>query len=187
MAENKEQKDQRKEKSEKRKEEQKEAAAKPQERRLTNVVRLGETNLDGNKKVSNAVLEIKGISFAMSNVISDISGFGNKRVSELSDVEIHKLEDIINNPEKHHVPSWLFNRRNEPEKGLTRHLNTSQLDLIQKMDIDRMKKIKSYKGIRHILGQPVRGQRTRSSFRSGSTVGVQRSKARPASAGKDKK
>jgi len=33
-------------------------------------------------------------------------------------------------------------------------------------DIKRLKKIKSYRGIRHNLGQPVRGQRTKSHFRT---------------------
>jgi small subunit ribosomal protein S13 len=184
MAEEKGQKEQRKEKTDKRKEEHKEAA-RPPEKRLQNIIRLGETNLDGNRKVAHAIMDIKGISFAMSKAISEISGFGGKRVSELSEHEIHKLEDIIDNPEKYNVPPWLYNRRKEPEKGLTRHLTTSQLDITQKTDIDRMKKIKSYKGVRHILGQPVRGQRTRSSFRSDRTVGVQRAKGRPgAAAGK---
>lgn len=187
MAEDKGQKEQRKEKNEKRKEEQKEAAARPPEKRLQNVIRLGETNLDGNKKVAHAIMDIKGISFAMSKAISEVSGLGSKKISELSEHEIHKLEDMINSPEKHGVPSWMFNRRNEPEKGITRHLTTSQLDLTHKTDIDRMKKIKSYKGIRHIIGQPVRGQRTRSSFRSGGTVGVQRAKGRPAARGKENK
>ena len=46
------------------------------------------------------------------------------------------------------------------------------------MDIDKLKKIRCYRGVRHMQGLPVRGQRTRSSFRkSGKTVGVSREKA----------
>jgi len=186
MAEEKRQKEQKRGKADKRKEEHREAP-RPPEKRLQNVIRLGETNLDGNKKVAHAIMDIKGISFAMSKAISEVSGLGSKKISELSEHDIHKLEDMINSPEKHGVPSWMFNRRNEPEKGMTRHLTTSQLDLTHKTDIDRMKKIKSYKGVRHIIGQPVRGQRTRSSFRSGGTVGVQRAKGRPAARGKENK
>jgi len=44
-----------------------------------------------------------------------------------------------------------------------------------------LKKMKSYKGWRHSLGQPVRGQRTRSHFRKGSAIGVMKTKAKPAS------
>jgi small subunit ribosomal protein S13 len=39
-----------------------------------------------------------------------------------------------------------------------------------------MKRIKSYKGVRHHLGLKVRGQRTRSTGRHGLVVGVVRAK-----------
>jgi small subunit ribosomal protein S13 len=45
------------------------------------------------------------------------------------------------------------------------HLITTELDLTIDNDLKRMKKVKSYKGVRHMLGQPVRGQRTKSNFR----------------------
>ena len=50
------------------------------------------------------------------------------------------------------------------------------LSFTQDNDIKMMKKIKSYKGVRHILGQPVRGQRTKSNFRKnkGKVLGVKR-------------
>ena len=41
----------------------------------------------------------------------------------------------------------------------------TDLELQTEFDIKRMKKIKSYKGVRHSAGQPVRGQRTKSHFR----------------------
>lgn len=148
-----------------------------QEKKVSNVVRVGETNLDGNKKVSAALMQIKGISFAFANAISQVSGLGEKKVSELSENEIQMLEDIINHPNKYQIPSWMFNRRKDFETGKDMHLTTSQLEFTHKMDIDREKKIRSYRGIRHSLGLPVRGQRTRSSFRKGTTVGVQRKKS----------
>ena len=39
-----------------------------------------------------------------------------------------------------------------------------------------MKKIKSYRGVRHSQRQPVRGQRTRSHFRKGKSMGVSKAK-----------
>ena len=52
-----------------------------------------------------------------------------------------------------------------------------------------MKKIKSYKGMRHAYGLPVRGQRTRGNFRKGVTVGVMKKAAKiaQAAAGAEKK
>jgi small subunit ribosomal protein S13 len=52
------------------------------------------------------------------------------------------------------------------------------------MDINELKRIKCYRGIRHAAKLPVRGQRTRGSFRTGKTVGVSRKKARAQSGGK---
>jgi small subunit ribosomal protein S13 len=39
-------------------------------------------------------------------------------------------------------------------------------------DINRMKMINSYKGVRHKRGQKVRGQRTKSTGRTEGTIGV---------------
>jgi len=41
-------------------------------------------------------------------------------------------------------------------------------------DINLMKKVRSYKGVRHDRGLRVRGQRSRSTGRKGKTVGVSR-------------
>ena len=48
-------------------------------------------------------------------------------------------------------------------------------------DINVMKKIRSYRGIRHERGLPVRGQRTRAHGRVGLALGVSRREAREAS------
>jgi small subunit ribosomal protein S13 len=147
--------------------------------RYENVIRLTETNLDGTKPVRIAIRKIAGISFMMSNAIGKVSGFGGKKLSELSEPEIKMLEDIMTSPEKYGIPSWMFNRKKDPETNVSRHLIVSNLDLIRKQDINMMKKMRSYKGIRHGLGLTVRGQRTRSSFRKGSSVGVVKQKQKP--------
>ncbi|TMI37957.1 30S ribosomal protein S13, partial [Candidatus Bathyarchaeota archaeon] len=43
-----------------------------------------------------------------------------------------------------------------------------------KSDVDLMKDIRSWKGVRHSLGLKVRGQRTRTTGRSGKAVGVKK-------------
>jgi len=59
------------------------------------------------------------------------------------------------------------------------HLVTSELDFAKSNDIRLLKKIKAYRGVRHMYGLPVRGQRTRSNFRrnKGKPMGVMRNKA----------
>lgn len=50
----------------------------------------------------------------------------------------------------------------------------------REFDIRRLKKIRSYRGLRHATGQPTRGQRTKSHFRAHGkkkAVGVQKKKS----------
>jgi small subunit ribosomal protein S13 len=144
------------------------------------IIRFAETNLDGNKRVEDAIRSIDGISFMLSNIISKKCGLTGKKLGELSESEFKTLEEAILNPSSIGIPVWMLNRRNEPLSGKNRHLTASQLDFTHKMDINELKKMKCYKGIRHMQGQPVRGQRTRSSFRKGKSVGVRRKKEEPA-------
>ncbi len=141
---------------------------------VKSIIRFGETNLDGSKKVAVALRQVKGISFAYSNAIAKVFGFENKKIGDLSESEFKTLEHMVANPSNHNIPTWFFNRRRDPDSGEDRHLLTSTLEITHKMDIDKMKKVKSYRGVRHIAGLPVRGQRTRGSFRKGKVVGVSR-------------
>ena len=63
------------------------------------------------------------------------------------------------------------------------HVSSHDVDVTRKFDVQRMIDKKTYKGVRHMLGLPVRGQRTRSSFRRGRTVGVIRKSVRLAAGG----
>ncbi len=142
------------------------------------IMRVVETNLDGNKPVGTAIRRVKGIGTMLSNAITEASGFGTKKLGELNDEELKKLEDMISNPGKYGIPSWMFNRRKDPKTADDRHLSVSALDFQKKLDINELKKIKCYRGIRHGLGLTVRGQRTRGAFRkSGKVVGVSKKKA----------
>jgi len=97
----------------------------------------------------------------------------SRKMSDLSEKDIDNISKFIKNPK---VPEWLLNRRKDEETGISSHLVTSDLDYAREFDIRKMKKIKSYKGWRHALGQPVRGQRTRSHFRKGGSIGVIKTK-----------
>jgi small subunit ribosomal protein S13 len=106
---------------------------------------------------------IKGISWAMSNAIcKNLKLDKNKKIGSLTPEEIKKISDFVKKPE---LPRYLLNRRNDFETGADSHLTGSELELKHEFDIKRLKKIKSYKGGRHMVGLPVRGQRTRSHFR----------------------
>ena len=90
--------------------------------------------------------------------------------------DVLKIEEILENPLDFGIPAWMLNRREDYETGENIHLIESDLDMTLRDDLNRMKKTRSYKGRRHEVGLPVRGQRTKSTFRKSSTVGVKRSR-----------
>ena len=56
------------------------------------------------------------------------------------------------------------------------NLVSNDLEIQLQDNVNLMRRIRSYKGIRHETGHKVRGQRTRSNGRKGLTIGVQRKK-----------
>jgi len=139
------------------------------------IVRIAGQDVDGSNKVVYAISQIKGIGINLAYSIVRIANIDpDTRVGFLSDADIKRLENVIRNPKKYGVPTWMLNRRKDLETGEDLHLIGSDLVLRVKMDIDLMKKIKCWKGVRHALGLKVRGQRTRTTGRTGQTVGVTR-------------
>ena len=133
------------------------------EEREETLIRISGYDIPGSRNIYTGLTRIKGVSWALTNAIClKLKLDKNKKIAELKTEEIKQIEKFLENPE---VPAFLKNRRYDPESGETVHLVGSKLDMTKDFDIRRMKKIKSYKGLRHIAGQPVRGQRTRSHFR----------------------
>jgi small subunit ribosomal protein S13 len=129
-------------------------------------VRIANTDLDGNKKIGNALRKIKGINFMFSNMMCGLVGVDkNVKAGYLKKEDVKKLDDVLNNLSNYKIPSWMLNRRKSDENGKDHHLITGNLSFAEENDVKDMKKIRSYKGIRHGQGLPVRGQRTKSNFR----------------------
>jgi len=127
------------------------------------VVRILSKDIEGKTKLYPGLTKVKGISWGISNSVCRKLGIDkNKKIGALSEKEIEKIEAFLKNPE---IPFHLKNRKKDFETGHDSHLIGSDLDLRREFDIKRLKKIKSYRGIRHLSGQPTRGQRTRSHFR----------------------
>lgn len=141
------------------------------------LVRISRKDVDGNKTFEYALTDIKGIGLSLSRSIGLILGFDlNAKIGYISDEDVLKIEEILEDPQKFGIPVWMLNRRNDFETGENIHLIESDLDMMLRDDLNRMKKTRSYKGKRHEVGLPVRGQRTKSTFRHSSTVGVKRSR-----------
>ncbi len=128
------------------------------------LVRILSTDIPGSKNVYTGLTRIKGVSWSFSNAICTALNIDkNRKIFSLNEEEIKKISEFVKNP---NLPEFLLNRRKDVESGKSFHLIGSNLDLQKEFDIRKLKKIRSYKGLRHALGQPVRGQRTRSHFRA---------------------
>ena len=134
------------------------------------VVRILSKDIEGKESIYSGLTKVKGISWGVSNAICKKLGFDKrKKIGSLSEAEIKKIEEFMKNPD---VPAYLINRRHDFETGKDNHLIGPDLELKKEFDIKRLKKIKSYRGFRHMGGLPVRGQRTRSNFRKNKAKGA---------------
>lgn len=143
------------------------------------IVRIAESDIDGTRKLHISLQKIKGVGQTLASSIIIASGLDpNAITGKLEDEQIKKIEAIIKNPSEFGIPDFFLNSRKDRETGENKHIVSSQLTFRRKSDIDRMKKFHTYKGMRHEMKLPVRGQRTRSSFRGGARIGVSRKAAK---------
>ncbi len=141
------------------------------------IVRIADTDLDGSKPVMVALTGIKGISLRMARAITNALGLNPRaKLGELDDETINRLKKFVEEELEQHIPPWMFNRRKDPYSGKDLHLLSKDVDFAKMLDIERLIRIKCYRGVRHAKGYKVRGQRTRSTGRKGMTVGVVRRK-----------
>ena len=130
------------------------------------IVRIANTDLDGNKPIAHALRKIKGVGFGFASAICSVTSVQKeKKTGVLSEQEIKKLDSAIRDPASVKIPLWMLNRRKDYETGEDKHIITGNLDFVKDNDIKRLKKIKSNRGMRHAWRLPLRGQRTRSNFR----------------------
>ena len=122
------------------------------------------------KEVAGARIENKEIEIKSEKTIEvPVEGAPEDNVEVVAEEAV--VEEVLENPQEFGIPEWLLNRRIDYATGETTHLIESDLDMTLRDDLNRMKMIRSYKGKRHEVGLPVRGQRTKSTFRHGSSRG----------------
>lgn len=144
---------------------------------MKQIVRIVNTDIIGTKQVSHALTQIYGVNYSLSEAVCTTLKIDKQlKIGSLTDDQIKKMEQVIKNPGQFNIPSFLLNRRVDPEIGKDLHFTSSDLKLSKEFDIKMFKKIKSYRGIRHALGLTLRGQRTRSNFRKGKSLGVSKKK-----------
>eukprot|EP00298_Acanthocystis_sp_HF-20_P014870 c20934_g1_i1.p1 GENE.c20934_g1_i1~~c20934_g1_i1.p1 ORF type:complete len:168 (+),score=22.79 c20934_g1_i1:45-506(+) len=140
---------------------------------FTHILRLHNTNIDGKIKVPYALTKIKGIGRRFSHIVCRMALVDvNKRAGELTEKEQQRILDVLQNPRQYKIPEWMFNRQKDHKDGKFKHIISSAVDQNLREDIERMKKIRLHRGLRHYWNIRVRGQHTKTTGRRGKTCGV---------------
>ncbi|NWF52200.1 MAG: 30S ribosomal protein S13 [Nitrospirae bacterium] len=109
------------------------------------MARIAGVDLPKNERIEIGLTRIFGIGRSLSrNILSETMVNPNKRVKDLTDEEIVKIRTVIE-------------RDYKIEGDLRRDIS---------MSIKRLMDIGCFRGMRHRLGLPVRGQRTRTNART---------------------
>ncbi len=167
-------------KAEKKEKVKKEKAEKPVEKKVDEnfryIVRIMNFDIDGNKSMMMGIQNVKGVGPRVAAVVAKRTGIKpSEKMGNLSEAQTDDITKVIASyPE--FAPHWAVNRQNDVETGEDTHIFGVDLDVTRKDDINRMKMIRCYRGVRHEQGQKVRGQKTRSNGRTGLTMGVSRQK-----------
>ena len=109
------------------------------------MARIGGVDLPNEKRVEIGLTYIYGIGRVTSNKVLEATGINpDTRVKDLTEEQIGKIREYM-------------------DKNLT---TEGELRRVVNMNIKALQEIKSYRGLRHKAGLPVRGQNTKSNART---------------------
>jgi small subunit ribosomal protein S13 len=136
------------------------------------IVRIANTDIDGEKKITFGLTQIKGVGRRMATLITDAAGIDREiKCGNLTESQLVKINEVLENLDKK-APAWMLNHRKDLDTGKDIHLISTDVEMRLRDEINLLKMIRSYRGIRHETGLTVRGQRTRSNSRKGLALGV---------------
>ncbi|KAB0798132.1 hypothetical protein PPYR_09125 [Photinus pyralis] len=145
--------------------------------KFQHILRIMSTNIDGKRKVMFSLTAIKGVGRRYANIVLKKADVDlDKRAGECTEEEVEKIVTIMSNPRQYKIPDWFLNRQKDIVDGKYNQLMSSYLDSKLREDLERMKKIRAHRGMRHYWGLRVRGQHTKTTGRRGRTVGVSKKK-----------
>merc|ERR1711935_1118435 len=130
------------------------------------ILRVTNTNLKGERKIMFSLTAIKGVGKRYANLCCKMAEINlDKRAGELTEDEVKKLVTIMQNPRQYRIPDWFLNRKKDPKDGKWSQELSNGLDIKLRADLERLKKIRAHRGIRHYWGIRVRGQHTKTTGR----------------------
>merc|ERR1711959_359603 len=140
---------------------------------FVHIIRLLNTNIDGKENIMYALTKIRGIGRRFANIICKKGEVDmSRRAGEFTTEQMERLMEIVANPQAYKIPRWFLNCQKEYKTGTYSQVTTTQIDSLTRDTLERLKKIRSHRGIRHYWGVRVRGQHTKTSGRGGKNVGA---------------
>merc|ERR1712106_639105 len=73
----------------------------------------------------------------------------------------------VHGPRQYKIPDWFLNRQRDHKDGKTNQVMANILDNKIREDLERLKKIRAYRGLRHYWGLRTRGQHTKTTGHKG--------------------
>ena len=80
---------------------------------------------------------------------------------DLNSDELERIVTIIQNPTQFKIPVWFLNRQKDIVDGKNSQILSNGVDSKLRDDLERLKKIRAHRGLRHYWGLRVRGQHTK--------------------------
>ncbi|CAH8549693.1 unnamed protein product [Schistosoma rodhaini] len=121
--------------------------------KFQHILRVMNTNIDGQLKIMYAITSIKGVGRRYANVVCKKADIDlNKRAGELTEDEVEKLVTVMSNPRQYKIPDWFLNRQKDVDDGKHSQLMSGALETKLREDLERLKRIRSHRGIRHYWG-----------------------------------
>jgi small subunit ribosomal protein S13 len=140
------------------------------------IVRIANADINGDYPLELGLAQIKGIGRRLACLIADSTGIKRSfKMGNLSDKQIEKIKETLMKIDEI-APAWMLNHRKDIDTGENQHIISGEVELRLRDDVNLLKMIRSYRGIRHESRLPVRGQRTRANNRTGLTLGVSKKK-----------
>lgn len=165
----------------------------PENPNFRHIVRFANTDLDGKRPLIMALTDVRGVGRRVAETITHMGSLDPvKRIGDYTEAETESIENLLY-AFGQKAPSWMVNHPMDRNLGENRHIVAGDLETIVRDDVNQMRMIRSYRGIRHERGQKVRGQRTKSNGRTGMAAGVTKkslqeaAKAKKAEGDSDKK
>ena len=145
----------------------------PEKQSFQHILRILNTNVDGKQKIQFSLTAIKGCGRRYAGLVCRKAEVDmSKRAGEMDAADMERIVAIMQNPREYKIPDWFLNRQKDCKDGKYSQLLSNALDNKYREDMERLKKIRSHRGIRHSLYLKVRGQHTKTTGRGGRTMGV---------------